>query len=122
MSDPSTATDDDLPEIECTLTAEQAKARRAWVTENLLPVLEAVEEREDGYSLVFERTLEAYRAVTEAAWKESQCCSWATFEVELPPGDEPFVWHERSEREDGTVFFGDALRDILDDEEAPTME
>lgn len=109
LSDP---TDGDLPEITCTLSTEQAKRRLAWVEENLLPYLTDIEKHEDGYSFVFERDPEAYAAVVEIAWKESQCCSWATFQVELPPGDGPIKWHERSDREEGTELFGDALQDM----------
>lgn len=102
----------DLPEITCTLTDEEADQRLDWVEEHLVPHLDAIEEREDGYTFVFDRNPEAYTAVAEVAWKESQCCAWATFEVELPPGDGPIKWHERSERDEGSELFGDALQDI----------
>lgn len=106
-------TTDKLPAITCSLSETEAKQREQWARENLLPHLDAIEEREDGYSFVFDRNEEAYAAVTEAAWKESQCCAWATFEVELPPGDGPIRWHERSDREAGSEFFGEALKDTL---------
>lgn len=102
----------DLLGITCTLTGEEADQRLGWVEENLIPHLDAVEERDDGYTFVFNRTPEAYAAVVEIAWKESQCCAWATFEVELPPGDGPIKWHERSDRDKGSELFGDALQDI----------
>jgi len=97
----------------CSLTPEQAERRREWSKANLRPHLVTIEEHDNGFSLVFERTAEAYAAVTEAAWKESQCCSWATFEVELPPNDDPIEWHECSDRASETAFFGDALREVL---------
>lgn len=106
------AVDGDYPDVTCTLTTEQAERRRAWMEEALFPHLEAIEERDDGFSFVFDRSAEAYEAVAEVAWKESQCCAWATFEVELPPGEEPIRWHERSDRDAGTALFGDALREI----------
>lgn len=102
----------DLPEITCTLTDEAADQRLDWVANNLIPHLDAIEEREDGYTFVFNRSPEAYAAVAEVAWKESQCCAWATFEVELPPGDGPIKWHERSDQDEGVELFGDALHDI----------
>lgn len=105
-------TDGTLPEISCTLTDEEAEQRLEWVSDNLIPHLSAIEERDDGFTFVFDRTPEAYAAVAEVAWKESQCCAWATFEVELPPGDGPIKWHERSDRDEGAELFGDALQDI----------
>lgn len=119
VADPA---DGDLPEITCTLSSERAERRLEWVEENLLPHLEDIEQHEDGYSFVFDRNPEAYAAVAEVAWKESQCCSWATFQVELPPGDGPIKWHERSDREEGTELFGDALEDIQREfEDVPTI-
>ena len=105
-------TDGNLPEITCTLTDEEAEQRLAWVADNLVPHLDAIEEHDDGFTFVFDRTPEAYASVAEIAWKESQCCAWATFEVELPPGDGPLKWHERSDRDKEGELFGDALQDI----------
>jgi hypothetical protein len=112
----------ELPEIGCTLTTDRAERRTEWVEENLLPHLRSVEEREDGFTFAFERSEDAYAAVSEVAWKESQCCSWATFEVELPPGDAPIRWHERAEREDGTELFGDALEEMRKELELSTSD
>ena len=105
-------TDGDLPETTCTLTDGEAEQRLEWVTDNLVPHLDAIEEHDDGFTFVFDRTPEAYAAVAEIVWKESQCCAWATFEVELPPGDGPLRWHERSDRDEGAELLGDALQDI----------
>lgn len=95
----------DLPPIDCTLTEDEAERRNDWAREHLLPHLAEVERRDDGYTFVFERSADAYAAVAEAAWKESQCCSWATFEVVLPPGDGPIEWRERSDRDGGDELF-----------------
>jgi hypothetical protein len=92
------------------------------VEENLLPHLLGIEEREDGFTFAFERNADAYAAVSEVAWKESQCCSWATFEVELPPGDAPIRWHERAEQGAGTELFGDALEAMREELELPTSD
>lgn len=104
--------DDSRIDIDCTLSERDADARLDWVEDTLLPHLRRIEERADGFTFVFDRTPEAYTAVTEMAWKESQCCSWATFTVELPPGDGPIQWHERSDSEAGTELFGDRLREL----------
>ena len=108
-------TDGDLPEVTCTLTDEEAEQRLAWVGDNLVPYLDAIEEHDDGFTFVFDRTPEAYAAVAEISWKESQCCAWATFEIELPPGDSPIKWHERSDRDEGAELFGDAFQDIREE-------
>ena len=105
-------TDGEFPAVTCTLTGEQVERRKDWVAEHLLPHLSAVEEREDGYTFVFDRNPGAYEAVAEVAWKESQCCAWATFEVELPPGDGPIRWHERADRAGGKTLFGDAISEF----------
>ncbi len=110
--------DGSLPNVSCTLTAEEAQSREAWLEDNLLPHLTNVAKHDRGYTFVFERSPEVYSSVAEIAWKESQCCSWATFQVELPPGDDPIKWHERSDREEGMALFGDALADLSQRDDA----
>lgn len=107
-------TDGDLPAITCTLTTERTARRRDWVEEHLLPHLEDIRKHDDGFSFIFDRTPEVYAAVTELSWKESHCCAWATFDVELPPGDGPIRWNARSERTDGVEYFDEALRETLE--------
>ena len=105
--------DVDPPEIACALTGEQVERRRAWIEDSLVPHLEDVVERDDGYSFVFDRSPETYWAVAELAWKESRCCSWAAFGVELPPAGDSVVWHVRSDREGGPAFLDEALEETL---------
>lgn len=97
--------DGSLPAIDCSLTAEAAERRADWVREHLLAHLTGVEEHAEGYEFVFERSPEAYAAVAEVAWKEARCCSWATFEVVLPPAGSEIRWRERSDREGGHELF-----------------
>jgi hypothetical protein len=114
-------TEGDLQEVTCTLTTEQTDQRRKWVEENLLPHLETIEEHEDGFSFVFDRNPEAYTAVAEVAWKETQCCSWATFKIELPPGDDPLKWNIRSDRKEDVDFFREKFQETLQEfEDAAT--
>jgi hypothetical protein len=105
--------DGELPEITCTLTPDQPDQRMEWVEESLLPHLESIQETEDGFTFVFDRCPEAYVAVANASWKESQCCAWATFDIELPMGDDSIKWHVRSDRTDGLEFFREALHETL---------
>lgn len=104
---------DELPDVACTLTPEQEAERGEWVEANVLPHLEGVEEHERGFSLVVDRNASAYAAVTELAWRESNCCAWATFEVELPSNGGVVKWNARSDREAGAEFLGDGLRAYL---------
>jgi hypothetical protein len=114
LNDPAVSTDgegdDDRPPIACTLTTREADERADWIESTLLPHLVAVEEREDGFSLVLDRTADAVGAAAELAWKESHCCAWATFEVEFPPDDGTVRWNARSDRADGAAFFDEGLR------------
>lgn len=113
--------DGELPEIACTLTEDEVERRREWIQADLVPHLKRIEERDDGFSFVFDRTPAAYEAVTTLAWNESRCCSWATFEVELPPGDGPIRWNACSDRTEGPEFFGEALQETLRElEDVPT--
>lgn len=115
--------DGDFPEIACTLTSAQMEQRKEWVEENLLPHLNAIEKHDDGFSIVFDRNPEAYAAVAEVAWKESQCCAWATFDVELPPGDGPIRWNARSSRAEGAAYFAEGLRETLQEfDGVPTFD
>lgn len=102
-------------EITCTLTDGGMDERLAWAEANLVPHLDRVETRSDGFSMVFDRTPAAYTAVSEMAWKESQCCSWATFAVELPDDEETVRWNARATSEEGLSFFLDSLDDHLGD-------
>lgn len=114
--------DGDSTEITCTLTPDQTEQRMAWVKENLLPHLESIQEHEDGFTFVFDRSPEAYAAVAKASWKESHCCAWATFDVELPMGDDSIKWNVRSDRTDGLEFFSEALQETLQKfENAPSL-
>ncbi|WP_266083234.1 hypothetical protein [Haladaptatus caseinilyticus] len=114
--------DGELPEITCTLTPDQTDQRMEWVEGSLLPHLESIQETEDGFTFVFDRRPEAYAAVASASWKESQCCAWATFDVELPMSDDSIKWHVRSDRTDGLEFFREALQETLQQfENAPSL-
>ncbi|WP_227377148.1 hypothetical protein [Haladaptatus halobius] len=114
--------EEDLTEITCTLTPDQTEQQIEWVEESLFPHLKSIQEHENGFTFVFDRSLEAYAAVTKASWKESHCCAWATFDVELPMGDDSIKWNVRSDRTDGLEFFSEALQETLQKfENAPSL-
>ena len=105
--------DGDRPAVACTLTGERRARRGEWIREALVPHLTAVEDRDDGVSLVFDRSAESHAAAAELARRESRCCSWAAFAVELPPGGDVVEWRARSEREAGVEFLREGLREAL---------
>ena len=39
--------------------------------------------------------------------------SWATFEIELPPGDGPLKWNARFERKEDMDFFEEKLQETF---------
>ena len=117
MSDAITATDalpatvtenersQDLgPVVGISLGQAGDEGRAGWVREHLLPHLEDIEAHDAGNTSVYERSPAADAAVTEAAWMQSQCCSWATFEVELTPVAGTINWHERADADEKTLF------------------
>ena len=79
----------------------------------ILVHLKSIEKHRDGVSATFERDRKAYTAAVDLAWKESQCCTWATFGVELPPGDDSVKWHVHSDREKGAELVHTALEEAL---------
>ncbi|WP_396612140.1 hypothetical protein ACH9L7_02310 [Haloferax sp. S1W] len=103
----------DLPEVSCSLTADEVAQRKQWIEANLLPHLVDIEARPDGFSFVFDRNPDAYAAATELSWKEAQCCAWATFEVELPPDENSVRWNTRSAHDSGVELFSDELQEMV---------
>lgn len=83
--------------VSCRLDPDQVRQRREWIEETLLPHLTDIDHRENCVTLTFERSATAYDVLTEVIWKESQCCAWAHFELEISPGDGPITWYTRSD-------------------------
>lgn len=76
--------------VECTLDVERAERRADRVEDGLVHHIEAAEELENGYRLVFERTTDAFEAAAELFWLESQCCADEDFAITLPADGQPF--------------------------------
>lgn len=100
------------PEVRCSLSADDAETRLAWVESEVLPHLVAVRHRDDGFTAEFERSPEAFHIVANLAWKESRCCPWATFEIEVPPRDAPIAWRGRTDRAHGLDLFETAIENL----------
>lgn len=82
-------TDAVVGEVSCTLTETEADARGDWVEDEFLPVLEGVEERDDGFTFSFPDTDDALETVVTAVLLESRCCSDQGYTLDVPAdGDE----------------------------------
>jgi hypothetical protein len=77
-----------VEDVACTLNEAEAAQRGDWVEAEFLPHLDRVEERDDGFVLLFPHTEEALEAALTAIALESRCCSEQSFTLEVPAGDE----------------------------------
>jgi hypothetical protein len=76
---------DDEPSVECRLTEPEARERLDWVEAELVDDLSSVAELEDGFRFEFAGTDDTLRTVGTFVALESTCCSFARFEIEVPP-------------------------------------
>lgn len=73
--------------IACQLTdAERDRRRGGSVQETLTEAIRGVEERPDGYEFVFAGSDGVMDAVATFLQRETACCPFARFEVEVTPG------------------------------------
>lgn len=84
----STAHDDDGDvQVACRLSeAGKDERRGGWVHGTFVDELRDVEEREDGYEFVFEGSDEVLEAVSTFLQRETACCPFARFRVDVSPG------------------------------------
>lgn len=73
--------------VSCTLTDAEVDRRSEWVSSELVPHLERVDEREDGFTFVFPFSDDALAAVMKFVQLESRCCSFGSFDVSVSPAD-----------------------------------
>lgn len=93
--------------VACTITPEEVDNRPHWVGETLVSAYLDCEERDDGYSYVFDGTDEALRAVATFVSNELDCCSFADYAISVtPPYEETRL----------TVTGPDGTKDLFDDE------
>lgn len=76
---------DSTPVVACTLTDERQVERSERVESLLAGRYERAEEREEGFTLLFEGVDESLRAVAAFVAAERQCCSFATYRIEVEP-------------------------------------
>ncbi len=76
----------DPPEVACSLSDEEKRARRALARRTLIPHIIETQEIEHGLKLVFLQS-EAVRSNVEAlVGMERECCAFLTFTI-TPPGE-----------------------------------
>lgn len=104
-------------EVACTLTKEQEADRREAVRTRLIEHYLGYEEHETGVVVRFDGTDESLKALAEFTANESQCCSFAEYELTVtPPYEETRLTVTGP---DGTrELFRDGLIDRLEVESA----
>lgn len=73
-----------IGEVECTLNEAEAAERGNWVEEKFVPVVEGVEERENGYLFTLPNSKESLQAAVSVVLLESRCCSDQGYRLEVP--------------------------------------
>ena len=80
------ATSSDL-EVACGLSEEERERRRgSGVERTFLASIREVEELEDGYAWVFDGSDDVLEAVATFVRRETDCCPFARFHLEVSPG------------------------------------
>ncbi|MCZ6640922.1 MAG: hypothetical protein O7F71_05055 [Gammaproteobacteria bacterium] len=76
----------DIPEVACSLSNEEIRARRALARKTLVPHIIESQEIERGLRLTFSESDEVRANVETFASLERQCCGFLTFSI-TPPGE-----------------------------------
>ena len=72
-----------MPIVACTLGPAEKRERKAMLERELVPNLQEVEERADGYVLWFARTEGRLAAIASFVELESRCCAFLDFEIRV---------------------------------------
>lgn len=75
----------DPHDVSCTLTEQQREHREADIRRSLLDHYRQTEERKTGFTMTFDGTEEALRALAGFISKERQCCSFAEYAIRTAP-------------------------------------
>lgn len=78
-------TDGETPPVACTLSEAEYERRKPWMERAFLPLLASVEDVESGVEMTFEGADETVETVARFVNEESDCCSFARFEVAVEP-------------------------------------
>lgn len=100
-------------DLTCSLSEAGAAQRREFAETHLAGRLVRIEELDAGAAVHFERTEQAFQAVTELMWRESRCCGGIDLSVELNDGADTIEWRIRSQQTDAAGDFIDQIRGVL---------
>lgn len=78
-------TGDETPPVACTLSEAGYERRTPWMEAEFLPLLADVEQVESGVEMTFEGTGGTVETVARFVNEESDCCSFARYEVAVEP-------------------------------------
>lgn len=85
MSRNDSGSQTDARPVECTISEERRPERAAWVREQFLPHLEAVDYVENGVEMTFEAGDAAHETVAGFVRREAECCSFARYRIDYAP-------------------------------------
>jgi hypothetical protein len=74
---------DQPPIIACTLGSAEKLERKAMLERELVPSIQEVEERADGYVLWFDRVDGRLATIAGFVELESRCCAFLDFEIRV---------------------------------------
>lgn len=94
--------------VACTITGETRAEREQFIRTEFAPYVETIEPRDPG-GWRFVVAEEGLAGVTTFVRREHDCCSFATFEVTVTPGDDDHVLAIHGP--EGTV---EMFRDLVD--------
>lgn len=77
--------DDDFGPVACTLTTEEEAERAEAVHQTLVSRYLGTMEQSEGYTFRFTGSVPALDAVATFVSNELQCCSFATYTIEIEP-------------------------------------
>lgn len=116
MEPPADDGTDAQPAVCCTLSEEAYKERKPWLEAEFLPRLEDAERDGDEVVLTFDGAGETVEAVARFVNEESDCCSFATYEIAVEPPFEETTLTVSGPEGTGELFEAELL---VDREELP---
>jgi hypothetical protein len=76
----------ETPIVACTLDSAEKRERKAMLAREIVPHIQDVTERADGYVLWFDRAPGRIAALAAFVELESRCCAFLDFEIRLESG------------------------------------
>lgn len=77
--------DAETPRVACTLSEDEYRDRKPWLESTFMPLLSDVERDGDEVVLTFDGASQTVETVARFVNEESDCCSFATYEIAIEP-------------------------------------